>query len=136
MAKESAFYNWLKTQLWDWHLQRIETTTGSGVPDVIGCHERRAVWIELKNLPRTNVQLRKAQWAWLHADCFPRCLTLILNRAPNESEISIWIFRPHMEHALTKEGHVKIVDEPDYVVERKMFRNLINNLIMTYGKPT
>lgn len=45
--------------------QRIETTTGSGVPDVYCCWKSKPFWMELKVwTPGVGILLRKEQWAW------------------------------------------------------------------------
>lgn len=46
-------------------VQRIETSTGNGVPDVFGCYRGKPYWVELKVWqPGTGILLRKEQWAW------------------------------------------------------------------------
>ena len=51
-TKESALWGWLREGLKRMkapkHVQRIEDTTKSGTPDVEGCIEGRAFWVELK----------------------------------------------------------------------------------------
>lgn len=45
--------------------QRIETSTGNGVPDVYGCSMGISYWLELKVwTPTVGILLRKEQWAW------------------------------------------------------------------------
>lgn len=52
-TKESALWGWLRDHVKDLpttarHLQRIEDSTKSGTPDVEGCIDGHAFWIELK----------------------------------------------------------------------------------------
>ena len=60
---EHKFYMWLKQGLkvFACDIQRIETSTGSGVPDLNVCYEGKEVWVELK---ANNKLLRKEQHAW------------------------------------------------------------------------
>jgi Holliday junction resolvase len=46
------------------HLQRIETGTQRGVPDVNGCWQGAEFWIELKVAKGNSAQLRPEQVAW------------------------------------------------------------------------
>ena len=65
--KEVKFWKFLKGKLANQgvDMQRIENTTGGGVPDVNMCHQSRDAWIELKVYVKGNVLLRKEQYAWL-----------------------------------------------------------------------
>jgi hypothetical protein len=46
-------------------IQRIETTTGCGVPDVYCCWKGKPFWLELKVwTPDVGILMRKEQWAW------------------------------------------------------------------------
>jgi hypothetical protein len=52
-TKESSLWGWLRDHVVDLpttarHLQRIEDSTKSGTPDVEGCIDGHAFWIELK----------------------------------------------------------------------------------------
>jgi hypothetical protein len=49
------------------HCQRIETSTGSGVPDINVVHNGNEFWIETKvQTPAGHVLLRPYQWSWLN----------------------------------------------------------------------
>lgn len=46
-------------------VQRIETSTSPGVPDVFGCFRGKSYWMELKVWqPGAGVLIRKEQYAW------------------------------------------------------------------------
>lgn len=46
-------------------MQTIETSTGSGVPDLFYCDKGRECWIELKATPHlTEKKIRTSQWIW------------------------------------------------------------------------
>jgi|DEB0MinimDraft_10_1074344.scaffolds.fasta_scaffold225487_1 Holliday junction resolvase len=66
MNPESKFYRELKTAIKDVDFQRIETSTGSGVPDLNCCSfDGKECWIELKvEQAGGKVFLRKEQYAW------------------------------------------------------------------------
>jgi hypothetical protein len=46
------------------HHQRIETSTGSGVPDMNVCHKGIEMWLELKVYTGGRVLIRREQHAW------------------------------------------------------------------------
>jgi Holliday junction resolvase len=64
---EKTFSKWLVTKLraQGWDVQRIETSTGSGVPDINCCKNREEIWIETKCLNTVEAVLRPMQYAWL-----------------------------------------------------------------------
>lgn len=66
MAAEKTFTNWFtRTMPRTWHLQRIETTTGRGIPDMNVCAGPHCeFWIEFKRGTKFPI-LRPEQWAWL-----------------------------------------------------------------------
>lgn len=46
-------------------VQRIETSTSPGVPDVFGCFRGKSYWMELKVWqPGVGILIRKEQYAW------------------------------------------------------------------------
>jgi hypothetical protein len=62
MTYEQAFYTYLHKRT-PGHFQRIESSTGSGIPDIFACWKGRSIWIEAKvgtNFPI----LRREQFAW------------------------------------------------------------------------
>ena len=62
--QEQIFWRRLKPHL-PGFLQRIETSTGNGVPDVYCCWKAKPFWLELKVwTPDVGILLRKEQWAW------------------------------------------------------------------------
>ncbi len=64
MQPEAKFNRWLIDNVFvGMHHQRIETTTGSGIPDFNVCWQGVDFWVESKvNEPL----LRPFQWAWIH----------------------------------------------------------------------
>jgi len=67
MTPEQKFKQWLiRNVLSEAHVQTIETSTGSGVPDTNACLHGKELWIEVKVATPTNlVLLRPYQWAWM-----------------------------------------------------------------------
>lgn len=75
-ASEKRFANWFRDNLKstrELHMQRIESSTGSGVPDIEGCWAGESFWIELKAVDvkptkpgaKAGVKIRPAQINWL-----------------------------------------------------------------------
>src|SRR6266550_5439963 len=62
---ETQLNQWISSALHPAHVQRIETSTAAGVPDMNVCHEGHEFWIESKlYIPGRGVLLRKEQYAW------------------------------------------------------------------------
>lgn len=65
MPNEAGFRRWLVKQAPKNSLiQTIETSTGTGVPDVFYCYEGRPCWIELKDTEGAQCYMRTSQWLW------------------------------------------------------------------------
>ena len=62
---ERDLYDRLRGRLKDIHWQRVETTTGSGVPDVNGCHAGAEFWVECKVTHGWSLVIRDSQTAWI-----------------------------------------------------------------------
>lgn len=62
--KESTFWNTIKPLFKGMDAQRVEVTSGRGIPDVNLCHNGREFWIELKVAFRGTFYLRKEQYVW------------------------------------------------------------------------
>jgi len=75
---EQKMYVWLTKQISECQFQRIETSTGCGVPDVYMCMKGKSLWIELKIVRSGSVYLRKEQYAWgvRHAMNGGKCIVL------------------------------------------------------------
>lgn len=63
--KENVFWDSIKKALPYVHWQRIESSTGQGIPDVNGCIGGDSFWLELKVVSGIKVHLRSSQVAWL-----------------------------------------------------------------------
>lgn len=64
---EKEFKKWLTMNApKDWMLQTIETSTGTGVPDLFFCVHGYQGWIELKSSSHNSkCYIRISQWRWL-----------------------------------------------------------------------
>lgn len=90
MNAETAFYNKIKDHL-PGHVQRIESSSGSGVPDVNGCHMFKDYWIELKIvLDHRGVVIRKEQYAWGMRRSNAGGRVFVIALEPNMEEILFW----------------------------------------------
>lgn len=50
MGPEATFYHWFASHApKNWHVQRIETTTGRGIPDTQVCAAGKEFWLEFKS---------------------------------------------------------------------------------------
>lgn len=65
---EANFRSWLvKNAGSGWMMQTIETSTGTGVPDVYFCTQGHQGWLELKNSALLSAcYMRVSQWRWFH----------------------------------------------------------------------
>lgn len=62
---EKDFKKWLVQNAGpEWMFQTIETTTGTGVPDLFFCVDGFQGWIELKSGPSLHCYMRISQWRW------------------------------------------------------------------------
>lgn len=123
---EAKFYQWLKRTFSRWDFQRIETTTGLGVPDVHICAYQGTdkvpveFWAELKALPLTNVQIRKYQFAFMARRPGANCW--VINRDPKQKIISAWKYPFSIEAG--QRDHVKITSSPTIQLVEEQFRHL------------
>lgn len=71
MTPEQRLYNrlssWCKSNLprGRYVLQRIETSTAVGIPDVYFCTQGKSCWLETKTLDY-QVDIYQSNWAWKH----------------------------------------------------------------------
>ena len=112
---EQKFYQRIVRAFPTWDFQRIETTTGSGVPDIHVCAKTRSgvavtFWLETKIQKSKTTQIRKEQLAWttkrgrLGDDVF------IISLTPDD-EVKVWEC-PIKEFETGRKDHVKILDKP------------------------
>ena len=83
--KESSFWQLIRKNLSNVHLQRIETGgTGRGIPDFNGCSDGVEFWVELKVVNAgKKIGLRPEQVGWLIQRTRHGGNTYILVRTPD-----------------------------------------------------
>ena len=83
--KESAFWQLVKKNLPNTHLQRIETGgTGRGIPDLNGCYKGVEFWVELKVVNAGKmIRLRPEQIGWLVKRSMHGGRSFVLVRTPD-----------------------------------------------------
>lgn len=65
MSGEKEFKKWLTLNApKDWMIQTIETSTGTGVPDIFVCVDGFQFWGELKAGTNKKCYMRISQWRW------------------------------------------------------------------------
>lgn len=119
--KEIKFWRWLKNKLSKEpvDLQRIENTTGGGVPDVNACHHGREAWIELKVHVKGMVVLRKEQYAWIvrrghtHGGN-----VMVMALDPVNSKVEIYYPRFEVRKWGNTGKYVAITSEPQFTCDK------------------
>lgn len=86
---QAAIWRALKAHMPLVHWTRIETTTGNGVPDVEGCYQGVAVWIEIKSVGKYgDIDLTPVQCAWHRARAKAGGRSVIL--AAEHGHVWVW----------------------------------------------
>jgi len=114
---EQLFYQSLKRATPDWFWQRLEDSITSGIPDCLcvpSGDKQRAVMIELKALPRTNVQIRKSQVAWITRYAAKGGDVWVINKCTKSGIIQCW--KAPFPVVVGRVGHGKIVCDPTLIV--------------------
>lgn len=101
--KESAFWQLIRKNLKNVHLQRIETGgTGRGIPDLNGCSDSIEFWAELKVVNSgKKIALRPEQIAWLIQRSKHGGRTFIIVRAPTSD---IYLYKGEDAREVLDEG--------------------------------
>ena len=93
MSKENNFKNWLTKVLRDRGamVQPIETSVGSGVPDLAVLWNEKTYWIEVKSLSGA-VWIRSSQQIW-HREAWVKGRTTvrIINENPKTGKIKVYL---------------------------------------------
>tara|TARA_B100000214_G_scaffold17544_1_gene11822 strand:+ start:27 stop:452 length:426 start_codon:yes stop_codon:yes gene_type:complete len=112
MTPETTFYNRLKRIFpKEWMLQRIETTTAVGVPDLnILVPKVGEFWMELKACDKYTL-LRPQQYAWITKRITLGGIALVINQNKNK-EIELWHEPFNVIKRADKSKYLTILDEP------------------------
>lgn len=117
---EIKFWHWLKNKLSKEKvdMQRIENTTGNGVPDVNACYLGSEAWIELKVHVKGNVVLRKEQYAWLTRRHQHDGNVLVMALTENDG-VEIWT-PPFIGRRWGNQGkYVALTGEPEFLYNKR-----------------
>lgn len=126
---EKKFYEWLRPYL-PGHYQRIETTTGSGVPDLNVCYLGTETWVELKAPLDGKVLLRKEQYAWMKRRCHDggRCIVM----ARTEGYIAVWYMDNISVHSYGKScKYVQVTSSPDFSTNGTGIGEFLKTILFT-----
>ena len=126
MKSEKQFNQWLTKQFYETFdgnitVQRIETTTGNGVPDLLVLTENQTYLIESKF---ETTRLRPEQQAWqIKANSIPTdALVVTLSAYPKTKRLVVQQFN---EISITVDGIFPVVDR-EFVLDNEGFKEFIN----------
>lgn len=120
---EKKFYDALHGHLQACHVQRIETTTGPGVPDVNICRGGIECWLELKMVLLQGVLVRKEQFAWHTQRAFRGGRCFVVAKVKDMQEFKVW--RAPYKVEVYNPKYLRIVSKPE---EFSSYNDLINFL--------
>lgn len=89
---ECDLNQWVRQQLPDCDVLRIENTAERGVPDMNICHKGREAWLECKLFVRDKVLLRPAQFAWGMRRSSHGGRVCVLAWDVNEDRLRGWVY--------------------------------------------
>ena len=115
---EQDFSIWLRGKL-PGHIQRIETTTGNGVPDINWCNDGNEIWIETKIEKTGSALLEKEQFAWgmRRQVCGGRVVVISCRW---DNMLKIWKFPLRVEQ---HGKYLKIISPPDIQTSKLGFNS-------------
>jgi hypothetical protein len=126
MKSEKQFNQWLTKQFYETFdgnitVQRIETTTGNGVPDLLVLTENQTYLIESKF---QTTKLRPEQQAWqIKANSIPTdALVVTLSAYPKTKRLVVQQFN---DISITVDGIHPVVDR-EFVLDNEGFKEFIN----------
>lgn len=126
MKSEKQFNQWLTKQFYETFdgnitVQRIETTTGNGVPDLLVLTENQTYLIESKF---QTTKLRPEQQAWqIKANSIPTdALVVTLSAYPKTKRLVVQQFN---DISITVDGIHPVVNR-EFVLDNEGFKEFIN----------
>ena len=122
------FWHWLKNKLGKVKgidMQRIENTTGSGVPDVSMCYKGTEAWVELKVYVQGNVVLRKEQYAWLIRRARANGNVMVMVCNPDAGAVEIFTPPFNGRPWGNKSQYVALTNEPEFSFSKTININLL-----------
>jgi len=117
MTPERRFYEWFKrTMPKEWLLQRIETTTANGVPDLnLFIPLTGQLWLEFKSFRSGPIYIRKEQYAWIKKRQLLGCNVSVIALVGNE----IMFWSSPFDVIKTKGAKLSIDSSPNFKTNRK-----------------
>lgn len=125
--KEIKFWKWLKNKLKNEKVdfQRIENTTGGGVPDLNACFRGTEAWIELKVHVKGNVVLRKEQYAWIYRRFIHEGNVMVIALNPVDNTVEFYT-QPFTVRKWGNNGkYVAVTSEADSCYEKTVSNELL-----------
>jgi len=110
--KESDFSKFLIGRL-PGHLQRIETSVSSGVPDLNWCNEGLEAWLELKVTRAGRTRLRPLQYSWGMRRTVAGGRVVVVSRQANDT-LHVHRFPLTIDDSLLET--IRIISPPDAVI--------------------
>lgn len=131
---ERDFYNYIRPHI-PGHVQRVENSAGSGMPDVNVGYEGGEVWVELKATELNRVLLRKEQYAWSMRR-YRAAGSRIYVVTGFEDMVGVWQF-PHVAVIPygKAEKYVRIINDPAAKFHKSLVSNHLINLLFPVIKP-
>lgn len=99
------------------HAQRIETSTGSGVPDMTVCLDGAEIWVETKVYYCGYTLLRPYQRAWMERRYCAGGTILIISHSPYERQVHVWKYGSCLTFIKFSQ-YLRIADKPHYRIDR------------------
>lgn len=132
MKQEDRFREWIRSNLpSDCHVQRIETVTSSGVPDLNLCWRGKEVWAELKVLPHDNVLLRKEQYAWGIRRSKAGGNVIVLNLIEERDVLEVYRF-DYIQVEPYSIKYVRIIHTPPVLVSKRNYRPIVEVIFFPF----
>lgn len=118
MNPEAKLKRWvIGTLLAGGHCQTIETTTGSGIPDINVCYDGKEFWVETKiAMPTGAVLLRPFQHAWIRRRASFGGKVMVLALEPVTDTVWVWWAYDIVVESQGK--YLKIISAPWYSAPR------------------
>lgn len=105
MTPEQRFHKLIRDTIpKSWHLQRIESTTTNGIPDLnmvvpdLQSGRFKEVWLEVKALPANQVAIRSEQYSWATMRMAAGGCVMVVNQDPKTKSWSL--------HGHSKDGQL------------------------------
>jgi hypothetical protein len=131
---EIKFWNWLKSKLSKSKvdMQRIENTTGGGVPDVNMCHRGTDAWLELKVYVKGNVVLRKQQYAWIVRRAKANGNVMVVAWDADNKQVDVFMPGFSVRPWGNTQKYVAITSDPDFMFQKNVDPEYICKVIFSH----